>query len=401
MRKRVLIVSHFMEIGGAERALIGLLEGFDFNKYDVDLFLFRHEGELMSCIPEKVNLLPIIRQYTMLACPIKGVIRNGAFLIASARILGKLQAKKYNRKHHYARKSAVEIEYSHKYTKQFMPKIQPQTEYDLAISFLTPHYFVAEKVSAKKKIAWIHTDYSTIEIDVPSELKMWSRYDNIVSISEMCTDAFTKTFPDLKKKIILFENPLAVETIKKQSKENISDLPRKKETEIVLLSIGRFCEAKNFDNVPKICRRIRELGCDVKWYLIGFGADEAHILQEIQSAGMEDYVVILGKKDNPYPYIKQCDWYIQPSRYEGKAITVREAQILHKPVIITNYTTAKSQVLDGVDGIIVPLGNDRCACAIAEAICNENLKRKLVKNTYLADYSGYAEMGKLYALMEE
>lgn len=401
MKKKVLIVSHFMEIGGAERALIGLLEGFDFTKYEVDLFLFRHEGELMPHIPAKVNLLPTIKQYTMLACPIKDVIKSGSLFVAGSRLLGKVQAGKYNRQHNYGKKSAVEIEYSHKYTKGFMPKIQPQTEYDLAISFLTPHYFVAEKVSATKKIAWIHTDYSTIEIDVQSELKMWSQYDNIVSISEMCTEAFTKTFPDLKKKIVLLENPLAVDSIRKQAEESPADLPPKGEAEVVLLSIGRFCEAKNFDNVPKICRRIRELGCDVKWYLIGFGGDEALIHLEIQKAGMGDHVVILGKKDNPYPYIKQCDWYIQPSRFEGKAVTVREAQALHKPVIITNYATAKSQVSDGVDGLIVPLDNDSCACAIAEAIRNEDLKRKLVENTYLTDYSGYAELGKLYALMEE
>ena len=81
-------------------------------------------------------------------------------------------------------------------------------------------------------------------------------------------------------------------------------------------------------------------------------------------------MILLGKKDNPYPYIKACDIYVQPSRYEGKSVTVREAQVLCKPVIVTNYTTARSQVKDGVDGCIVPQDNEGCADGMTEAIQN-------------------------------
>ena len=101
---------------------------------------------------------------------------------------------------------------------------------------------------------------------------------------------------------------------------------------------SRFCRAKNFDNVPDICRRLCEKGLDIKWYLIGFGGDEALIRQKIREAGMDERVIMLGKKENPYPYIAACDLYVQPSRYEGKCVTVREAQMLGKPVVITRYT---------------------------------------------------------------
>lgn len=398
--KKVLIISHFMEIGGAERALLGLLNGFDYNEYEVSLFLFRHEGDLLPLIPQEVNLLPTITQYTTLARPISGVIKERHFLLAFSRLIGKFAAKIYNTIYHYDQSSQVEIEYSHKFTKWLMPKITPEITYDLAISFLTPHYFVAEKVRAKKKIAWIHTDYSFIQVDVKSETRMWKRYDHIIAISEACADSFITCFPPLKNKVIIIENLLAVKFLQEQASIDVSE-KLKKADKIILLSIGRFCTAKNFDNIPDICRRVLEKGVDVVWYIIGFGADEELIRQRIKQNNMQENVIILGKKENPYPYITQCDWYVQPSRFEGKAVTVREAQALHKPVIIADYPTAKSQLVDGYDGVIVPQDNAKCAEAISIILKDIGLKGQLIRNTYNEDYSNKGEMRKLYALIGE
>lgn len=165
MKKRILIVSHAMEIGGAERALLGILENIDTEIYQVDLFLMRQEGELLNLIPETINLLSEIPEYTVLTRPITTVLKERHFLLAAARIYGKYKAKKFDKKKNFT-ESGVAIEYSHKYTKRFMPNIQPSVQYDMAISFLTTHYFVTEKVQAKQKIAWIHTDYSVVQVSV-------------------------------------------------------------------------------------------------------------------------------------------------------------------------------------------------------------------------------------------
>ena len=141
-------------------------------------------------------------------------------------------------------------------------------------------------------------------------------------------------------------------------------------------------------------------GCNVKWYLIGYGGDEALIRQRIQDAGMEERVIILGKKENPYPYIKACDLYVQPSRYEGKSVTVREAQILNKPVVITSYATSASQLEDGVDGVIVPMDNEGCAAGIAAVLRDEALRQKLTENTKIRDYTNAGEIEKIYRLLE-
>lgn len=399
MKKKIIIISHAMELGGAERSLLGLLETIDYSRYDVDLFLLRHEGELLSSIPSKVHLLPELPAYTVLARPLKRVMKEKHFLLAVARIYGKIKATYFNKRNNY-KDSIVSLEYSHKYTYKLMPQIQPDQNYDVAISFLTPHYIVANNVRAKKKIAWIHTDYSQIQLDVPSENKMWAQYDYIISISEAVTKGFVDTFPNLKGKVILIENIIPSKLVTTQAVEkNISEeMPKQG---IRLLSIGRYCKAKNFDNVPNICHKLCEKGLDVYWYIIGFGEDEELIRRKIKDNAMEKRVILLGKRKNPYPYIRECDLYVQPSRYEGKSVAVREAQLLKKPVIITNYPTAKSQVENGIDGIIVPLDNEKCAAEIKKLLDNNQMMAQLVQNCSKRDYSNSQEIEKIYQLLEK
>lgn len=398
MKKSILVAAHALEIGGAERALLGLLDSFDYEKYEIDLFLMRHQGELMEYLPKQVNLLPEIAEYTCLAVPVSDVIKKRQLKILYGRIRGKFQAKRYVRKNGLPADNGVALEYSHKYTCRYVPEISDK-EYDLAISFLTPHYFTAKKVKAKKKIAWIHTDYSHIELDQKSELKMWSAYDYIASISDACTEGFCGKFPVLRDKIIRVDNIISTELIRIQAEsfEVSGEMPD--DGCIKLLSVGRFCNAKNFDNVPDICKRICENGLKLKWYLIGFGSDEALIRKKIKESGMESHVIILGKKSNPYPYMKACDLYVQPSRYEGNCVSVHEAQVLGKPVVITNYATAQSQLHNKEDGMIVPLGNEGCAEGIAEILKDTDKMNFIGEKCRNSSFANNEEVEKIYTLI--
>ena len=98
MKKKVFIFSHAMEIGGAERALLGLLNSFDYSEYEVDLFLLRHNGELMNLIPKEVNLIEENKMYSSLGTPITSVIKNGNINIALGRLYAKVKAKLFNKK---------------------------------------------------------------------------------------------------------------------------------------------------------------------------------------------------------------------------------------------------------------------------------------------------------------
>lgn len=396
--KNIIIVTHCMEVGGAEKSLIELLDCVDYQKYAVDLFIYKHSGDFMNKINPNVMVLGEKDEYSALMKPIKDVLCSKKFYIGIVRIAAKLLSYiKCTQEGIW--KDAYTLEYSHKLLRFVLPQINKNKKYDLAISFLTPHYIGAAKVVAKKRIAWIHTDYTSMNIDEKSELKMWDRYDYIAAISESSKQAFLNRFQKLKDKVIVIENILSSKSIRQQA-DKFEPVEMKKEGNITTIcSVGRFAYPKNFDNVPNICKRIIEMGCNVKWYLIGFGGEEQKIRNEIQKEGMEEYVIVLGKKTNPYPYMKACDIYVQPSRYEGKSVTVREAQILGKPVIITNYKTAPSQVRDGIDGVIVPQDNEGCAKGIVEVIKNKDLQENLLSNLKKYDYGNESEVQKIYEIV--
>lgn len=431
-KPRIFINMHYMALGGAERALLGLLNALDPERVDVDLFLNQHTGEFMPLIPAQVNLLPERRGYNAIERPMKTILKEGQFGVLYGRLKAKWQHNRYHRslKEPYSSFDSSEFQYVVNCVEPFLDNLNDFGEYDLAISFLQPHNIVLNKVKAKKKIAWIHTDYSMVHVNVAIELPVWAGFDHIISISPDCTRSFLKKFPSLQDRIIEIENILSPSFVRQQAEQfdvsneitttnleggrtlkllsigrfchqkNFENIPFITLNLMKLLSIGRFCNAKNYDNVPDISRRIVEAGYDdLHWYLIGFGGDEPLIRRKIEEAGMQDHVIILGKKENPYPYIKACDIYVQPSRYEGKSVTVREAQILCKPVVITNYPTASSQIKDVVDGIIVPMDNDGCAKGIVDFIKKKNLQNSIIDYLKTHDFGNESEIEKIYNLL--
>lgn len=394
-KPRIIILMHYMELGGAEMSLIGLLGALNPERVTVDLFVYSHQGPLMKFIPDYVNLLPEVPSYAVIERPMSEALRRGLLGVVTGRLLAKLNCRRFRR--HYPAKGddAAIMQYVGNYVTPWLPRINPDVEYDLCISYLTPHNIGRDKVRAKKRLAWIHTDYSTVDIDVVRELPVWGAYDHIASISHDVTSSFLNAFPSLSDRIIEIENILSADFVHSRAERSV-ELPGT----VRLLSIGRFCTAKNYDNVPDICRRLRLQGVDAKWYIIGFGGSEELIRQRIAEAGMEEHVILLGKKDNPYPYIKACDIYVQPSRYEGKSITVREAQILCKPVAVTNYPTASSQIKNGVDGVIVPLDNEGCARGLADFIADTALQQRIVDYLRIHDYANTSEVEKIYSLLK-
>lgn len=398
MKPRIFIAIHYLELGGAEISLIGLLNAIDISRYDVDLFVYSHQGELMKMIPSGIRLLPEVKEYAQIEKPIKEVLKQGGWKVAWARLRAKCQYRKYVKRAHPQEGSAI-FQYVFDVVTPVLPDLFEYGEYDLAISFLTPHNIVAEKVRARKKVAWIHTDYTRISVDVDKELPVWSRFNKIVSISKDVTKAFLQVFPSLSEKIVEINNILSPMFVRKRAEEFVVNFP-KLEGRINLLSVGRYTFAKNYDNVPDICKRIREAGCDVFWYIIGYGGDETLIREKIKESGMEDYVILLGKKENPYPYMKACDIYVQPSRFEGNSVTVREAQMLCKPVVVTDYPTAKSQIKDRIDGAIVPLDNAKCAQGIVDFVRNQELQQNITAYLQLHDYGNGQEIEKVYRLTD-
>ena len=385
-----------MFIGGAERSLLGLLEAIDYAQYDVSLFLYRHEGEFLAYIPDQVNLLPPMKEYGTFDVPIRSLLFSRRWRFGLARLISKAALKTHCLISGEKKGVWMSMQYTARYLLPLLPEIPG--EYDLGVMFLGVADPLIHKVKAKKKVTWCHTDYDTLYPNKGMDRKTYEAVDHVVFVSNACREKMTRLYPALTDKTRVIENILGEKLLLQQAEVPVKDMPHLDDG-YRLLSIGRFSEAKNFDNVPNICKSLLDDGLHVKWYLIGYGGDEELIRQKILEVGIEEHVILLGKKENPYPYIKACDLYVQPSRYEGKCVTVREAQTLGKPVVITRYATSASQLEEGVDGVIVPMDNEGCAAGIADLLRDPARMERLSQTCKSRDYSNRQEVEKLYLMM--
>lgn len=394
---KILLVMPSLFIGGAERSLLGLLESLDYSRVDVSLFIYRHKGEFMKYIPKQVHLLPEIPEYRTFDVPIKSLLFSKQAAFGVMRILSKLSLHLNYVVSSGERGVWQPMQYTSKYLQPLLPNIPG--EYDLGIMFLGVADTLVNKVDARVKMAWCHTDYDYLYPNKKFDISVYECVNYIVNVSDACTNIFDRHYPQFKGKSVTIENVLAKDFIIKEATKEaegviLDEWPK-------ILSIGRFNAIKNFHNIPYFCRYLHEHGIPAHWYIIGYGMDELKIREAIYAEQMEEYVTIIGKTDNPYPYIRCCDLYVQPSLLEGKAVTVREAQMLGKPVVITRYATSASQLEDGVDGVIVPMDNEGCAAGIAALLRDPARMRALSENCARRDYTNSAEVEKIYALMED
>lgn len=391
--KKILITSYDLQVGGVERSLISLLEHFDYENYNVNLLLYDHQGDFFPYLTSKVNLLPEDLCLASMRKSISRVFKEGKILLGISRLCAKFKALLESKEI----ESHIQMQDMWRYGLLFLPR--QEESYDVAISYLWPHDYVAYKVKAKKKIAWIHTDYTKIETDVKRDLKVWNEFDHIISISEDVTTSFLSKYPSLESKIVLIENIVSPKFIRKQANEEIEELAQ---NSFNLVSVGRLCYAKGYDNAIKALRKLHNQGyTDIKWYIVGYGGDEQMLRNLIKENHLEESFILLGKKINPYPYIKACDLYVQPSRYEGKAVTVSEAKVLGKPILLTNYDTAHSQLDHGIDGYITELSVDGIVDGIKKLYENYELRTNLEFVTGHRDYGNSDELKRLYKIIDE
>ncbi|MBD8071309.1 glycosyltransferase [Bacillus sp. PS06] len=395
--KNIIIASYDMEVGGVERSLISMLNNFDYKKFDVDLMLYRHQGDFMKLLPSNPRLLEEISAYTTFRKSISETFRENHFGIGFSRVFSKIHANFYKKIKKVDEPGYFQMQLMWKHALPLLPAIN--TNYDVAISYLWPHYFIAEKVNAKKKIAWIHTDYSKVETNFRDDLEMWNKFDHIIAVSEACKESFINKYKELESKTTVIENLTSPDFIKKMGSESIQN-SMLGDSRFKLLTVARLSHAKGIDNAIRALSILKEKGMnDIVWYIVGYGGDEPMLKEMIKNCNLQDNFVLLGKKENPYPYIKACDLYVQPSRYEGKAVTVTEAKILAKPILITNYSTASSQLVNGIEGVICDQSVEGLVKGIEEFYVNPELKDVLINNLKGQDYSNSYELDKLYNII--
>ena len=253
--------------------------------------------------------------------------------------------------------------------------------YDMVIAFQeSAATGLAIHIPANRHIAWVRCDYENYvnsKKHFESEEPIYAQYDKIVCVSGYTAQVFRDFYPNLKDKVLHIYNMIDDRGIIASSKEKITD-DRFVRDGIMLVSVGRFAKEKRFALIPGMCVELKKRGVRFKWYLIGDHGDEKPvILERIKEYGVEDSLILLGEKANPYPYIAQADILVCTSYTEACPNVVNEAKILHVPVVAADFPSAYEFINHGENGFIVPV--EEMASVLID-LCEKKEKLKKVKD---------------------
>jgi glycosyltransferase involved in cell wall biosynthesis len=395
LKKELLFVIDSLAIAGAEKSLVTLLSLLDLSKFNVDLMLFAHGNELEELIPEEINLLPPLGYTNFTKKKIKEhllnsiSIRECKMLVSRSKYSIKLRLNKYSN----PQKARVFWECVSNVIDS-NPKI-----YDVAISYAqgVPTFYVAEKVKAKKKLAWVNAIYRLNGKDKEFQKKYYDQYDKIVGVSETAKETLLETFPEyLNKMEVIYD------INNSQFISGMADIGEAYEDcfdGIRILTIGRLAHQKGYDIALEACNKLKEQGINFKWYVLGKGPLEEEIRKYVAANDLENHFSLLGVKANPYPYIKQSDVYVQTSRFEGFGLAIAEARMLNIPVVTTNFEAVYNQMVHTKNGLVVNMDSGSVADGIIKLINNPKLKSEIIEYLKMEKKGNEGEIEKFYKLV--
>ena len=375
--KKILFVIDTLNMGGAQKGLVNFLNSLSGNHdgIAVDVLLFARRGAFLRQVPAFVRILEPAKEIICMYEPLgsfefrKGLCLKGVFGKAKRILTRKsLQAK---------RPELNDVQLLWSVWKPLIPRLQE--EYDVAVGGLegTCSYYVVDKVSAKRKVLWFHNNYADHGYNARFDKFYFGQADEVVTVSQSCLDSLNDAFPSLRSKFTVLENITSVDFVRRLSCEGVLD--SRTEGKLNLLTVGRFQHQKGYDILVDAARLLRDAGVDFVWRCIGDGELRNGIKSEINQLGLDEKVLLLGERENPYPYIKECDFVVQTSRYEGKSIVLDEARALCRPVVVTNYATAHDSVVDGETGVVCEMNGRSVADGIVALWRNPGLCAHIVK----------------------
>lgn len=389
-KKQILIVYNIMGIGGSTTSLLSLLNNMDCNKYDIDFALATNTGELFELIPSGLTLLEELCPSNITQMKRRSVVSIVKYV--HAKILSMCSKNPRN-------VMGQLMTYENARFSRCIEK-----EYDVAISFIEnyPLNYVATKVSAKKKITWIHVDYKAAGFIPKYDQGYYEQFDKLVLVSDECKRSFDECFPSLADRSIVVENILSSYMIRKMADKAPAFGVDDNKCNIITVCRITFSH-KGIDRGVNAFKRLKDekISHNFHWYIVGDGIDFNKLKQMINDYGLTDMITLLGSKNNPLPYEKNMDLFLLPSRYEGKPMAVTEAQMLGIPPVVTAYASASSQVNSGFDGYVVP--NEDNAIYDALKYIAENIDQIQVWKNNLSreNFDNMQDVEKIYRLIEE
>lgn len=367
---KIYICASSLGIGGVEKALLGLVNSFDYDKVDVDLQLVNYGGEYMKYLNPNINLLPVQDFFSWVLLPKKGVFKSICKLLSKPIVL-------------YLFIKNIVWGVSHKNMAQarqrmwqdainYIPHLQGQYDEALDFSGLFRRY-VLQCVDAKKKYTWIHSDYNVFGYDRTIDYELLRQFDNVYCVSDTCKVIFDDVFPALSNISEVKLNIVDMALIQSQLKGKSFD---DSYNGVRLLDVTRIDPNKGLDIAVKVCSKLKQQGINFRWYILG--NDPLGYRKELEKLILQydvaDCFILLGFTSNPYPYMNDADIIVHFSRFEGRSVSIDEALALHKPILLTNYPTAKDQITNGVNGWICEFDENELCEKLVQMINQIDIK---------------------------
>lgn len=387
--KKILFIMHTLGFGGAERSLVNLLRELSAEEYQVDVLLFQKKGALLSQLPDWVRVLDTPSNLDMLYAPL-----SSSGIMTPVKLIGTVLARTMRR----TKKSQAAFRWKYFY-RRWIASI-PEC-YDVAAAYGGGEllYMLGDRVTAKKKIAWIHNDYRTGKYSSRDDYPYLDNMDAIVSISEQCVQVLREEFPSLQAKMHCVENITSSAMVRSLAGEVPPEEYR--ECECNILSVGRLWLQKGFDLAVEAAAILKEQGVCFRWFVLGEGDLRTNLEKQIQELGLSDEFVLLGTRENPYPYIRHCTLLVQSSRYEGKSVVLDEAKILGTPIVATAYPTVRDQIHEGTEGLIAEMTPRGIASEITRLLMNDSLRKDICDYLLNREYGNPEEVQKYRKLLDD
>lgn len=376
--KKILFAINTLGTGGAEVSLIEVLKKIDLTEYEVSLLVMMNQGELVDEVPESVKLLNRDFDRT----PVHnadGLKRIGKYARRKILFSGNLFANI-----HYIVKNGIVMAGKgaiHKDKLAWKPisrgTLDIPGEYDLAVAYIEggATYFVADRVKAARKVAVVHTDYSKAGYFRKLDGDAYFSFDKIYTVSLEGREAFLNAYPELEKVTEVFPVTLDVNTVERKAlmNEGFEDSYEG----IRILSIGSLKASKSYELSVDAMKKLKDEGVKARWYVIGEGDRREFLKECIKRLQLEEDFILLGSKANPYPFLKQCDVFVNTSSYEGRSIALQEAQALAKPIVVTDCGGNRELVEDGLNGIRCEFNPEAVARGIVCMTDNKVVSEKM------------------------
>ena len=365
MKKKILFVIDSLGCGGAEKSLVSLLPLLNRDKYEIHLWMLNRGGVFESLLPLDI----IIEQepsYNLLeTMGMRWAHLQYSLSFRFKHLIGK-------------REHGAETLW-----KSVGAAFQvPKQEYDVAIAYQQgfPTYLVATKIHAKKKIAWINVNIFNAGYNTLFNAKFYDRFDVLVPVSNDLEAILRDRYSQYNNKYCCVYDILNPELIRKQAAEDIIEKPLFNSDFINIVTAGRLAAQKNHILAVEAAKIMKDKGLNFKWIFIGEGGERSRIEKLIAEYHLENRVILLGMRTNPYPYMSRCDVYVQTSSFEGFGLTIAEAKILGKPVVSTNFDVVHNQLKHEENGLIAKMTPESVAKNIIRMIEDEDLRHRIVEN---------------------